>query len=143
MGQMGAKQVSIQPTMWRRSRIVFLAAALAVSLGSVAWGQPAAFDDDDYYHRHDEASERGYRNGYSDGMRQGQFDAERGRRFKFKNDDWEDSRGYEHWMGNHGHYKKAYREAYERGYRRAFDTGGRRDWDRDRDGRYRDHDSWR
>jgi hypothetical protein len=125
-------------TKWRITRVALLAVALAAALGSIAWGQPAAYDDDDNYRRHDEASERGYRNGYSDGLRQGQFDAERGRRFKFKTEDWGDSRGYEHWMGNHGHYKKAYREAYERGYRRAYDHDNRRDWDR-----HHDHDSWR
>jgi hypothetical protein len=45
-----------------------------------------------------------------DGLRVGQSDAERGRRFKFKNDDWEDSRGYQHWMGDKGRYKHEYRE---------------------------------
>ena len=64
----------------------------------------------------------------------GNSDSERGRRFKFKNDDWEDSRGYEHWMGNHGNYKRAYREGYERGYRRAYGY---------EDGRYRDRDDYR
>jgi hypothetical protein len=118
---------------WRTVRIAMLAAAVALPLGSVALGQPAGqYDYDD---RHDEAREQGYRNGYRDGIGAGQRDRDRGRRFKFKNDDWEDSRGYEHWMGNHGQYKQAYREGYERGYRRGFgsdyDRDGRRDHDRD------------
>lgn len=113
-----------------------LAAALAMPLSSVAWGQ----DRDDYSYNHDGARDQGYRNGYRDGARAGQYDRERGRRFNFKNDDWEDSRGYEHWMGSKGQYKHAYRESYERGYRRAY--SGDRDWDRDG---YRSHDrdDWR
>ncbi len=121
---------------WRTARIAILAAAVAVPLGSVAWGQPAQrYDDDGYNNRHDEAREHGYRNGLHDGMNAGQNDRDRGRRFKFKNDDWEDSRGYEHWMGNHGHYKQAYRDGYERGYRRGYGDyrNGYRDHDRDRD----------
>ena len=127
----------IRTTMSRALRIMALASAVALSLGSLAWGQPPAQrDDDDYYNRHDEAREHGYKNGSRDGQRAGQFDAERGRRFNFKNDDWEDSRGYEHWMGNKGHYKQAYRDGYERAYRQAFGYDhDRRDWDSDRDDR--------
>jgi hypothetical protein len=123
---------------WRMMRVALFAAALAASLGSIAWGQPAPqyYDDDRY--GHNEAREQGYKNGYSDGIRAGQYDLERGRRFKFKNDDWEDSRGYQGWMGNHGQYKQAYRDGYERGYRRGYD-GDRRD----RDDRYHDRDDWR
>jgi flagellar biosynthesis/type III secretory pathway protein FliH len=110
-----------------------LAAAVSLASGSLAWGQ---YDRDDYYNGHDEARERGYRNGYHDGQRAGQYDLERGRRFNFKNDDWEDSRGYEHWMGNKGHYKQAYRDGYERAYRQAYG------YDRDRRD-YRDRDDWR
>ena len=120
-------------TVWRWLRIALLAATVSAICGSVAWGQNyGRYDDDNYYNRGDEAREQGYRRGLDDGRRAGQFDAERGRRFKFKNDDWEDSRGYEHWMGNKGHYKQAYREGYERGYRRAFGSyehrGYRDDW---------------
>lgn len=125
---------------WRRVRTAVLALAVAIPLGSVAWGQPAGqYDDDHYYNRHDEAREQGFRNGYRDGQNAGQYDRDRGRRFKFKNDDWEDSRGFEHWMGNKGQYKHAYREGYERGYRRGY---GDRDYDRDG---YRNHDrdDWR
>lgn len=127
---------------WQSMRVAVLAGAVAISLGSVAWGQPPrTYDDDDYYNRHDEAREHGYKNGYRDGVNAGQNDRDRGRRFKFKNDDWEDSRGYEHWMGNHGHYKHAYREGYERGYRRAY---GDRDYDRDGYRNHdRDRDDWR
>lgn len=122
---------------WKAVRVVVLAAAVAVPIGSVAWGQPTGhYDDDDY--RHDEAREHGYKNGLRDGLNAGQYDRDRGRRFKFKNDDWEDSRGFEHWMGSKGHYKQAYREGYERGYRRGYGV------DRDRDDyRYHDRDDWR
>jgi hypothetical protein len=122
-------------------RTAALAALVLVALGSIAWGQAwAQYDDDDYSYRHDEAREHGFQNGYRDGSRTGQYDSERGRRFKFKNDDWEDAHGYEHWMGNRGHYRQAYREGYERGYRRAY---GYDDRYRDRDDyRWRDHD-WR
>jgi len=126
--------------IWRVLRTTALAAAAALALGSVAWGQSYGRDNDDYY-RNDEAREQGYRTGYRDGSRAGEYDAERGRRFKFKTDDWEDSRGYEHWMGNHGHYKQAYRDGYERGYRRAYGSYGYR---RDSDGyRSHDRDDWR
>ena len=122
--------------IWRWLKIAALATSMAITLGSVAWG----YDNDDYY-RHDEAREHGYQNGYQDGLRAGQYDRERGSRFRFKNDQWEDAHGYEHWMGSHGHYKQAYREGYEQGYRRAY--GDRWDRDRDRDRyRWRDHDDW-
>ncbi len=119
--------------IWRWIRISLLAASACVALASIAWGQDwRGYDRDNYSYNRDEARERGYRGGYHDGLRAGHYDAERGRRFKFKNDDWEDSRGYEHWMGNHGRYKKAYRRGYEDAYRRSFSSFGyRRDWDRD------------
>jgi len=123
-------------------RTIALGVLGSLALGSIAWGQAwGKYDDDDYYYRHDEAREHGFSNGYRDGVRAGQYDSERGRRFNFKNDDWEDSRGYEHWMGNHGSYKQAYRQGYERGYRRAYgyDDGPYRDRD---DYRWRDRD-WR
>ena len=124
--------------LFKRSlRVVALAAVVAVAMGSIAWG----YADDDYNYRRDEASEHGFRNGFQDGQRAGQFDAERGRRFHYKNDDWEDSRGYEHWMGDHGRYKHAYRDGYERGYRRAYGDYDRRGY-RD-DNRYHDRDDWR
>jgi len=129
-------------TLGRLFRLAALAVAVSLACGSVAWGQSGAqYDDDDRY-RHDEAREQGFHRGFDDGSRAGQFDAQRGRRFNFKNDDWEDSRGYEHWMGSKGRYKQAYREGYERGYRRTFsDYRGYRGY-RD-DDRYRDHDDWR
>ena len=113
-------------------RTMALATVVSLAFGSLAWG----YDDDNYY-RQDEARERGYRYGSQDGQRAGQYDAERGRRFKFKNDQWEDAHGYEHWMGNHGHYKQAYRDGYERAYRRSY--GFYVDRYRDRDD-YRRHD---
>lgn len=102
--------------IWRWLKLSLLAATASVMIGSLAWGQDyGRYDNDDHYNRRDDASEQGYRNGYRDGSRRGQSDADRGRRFKFKNDDWEDSRGYEHWMGNKDRYKHEYREGYERG----------------------------
>ena len=121
-------------------RIGLLAATVSLMFGAVSWAQYGRYDDDDYYNRRDEAREQGYRNGYRDGYRKGQDDADRGRRFKFKNDDWEDSRGYEHWMGDKGRYKHEYREGYEHGYREAYNYGYRRDRD---DYRWRDRDDWR
>jgi hypothetical protein len=121
-------------------RTLALAGLVSLAFASVAWGRPLGqYDDDDHYYRHDEAREHGFQNGYRDGSRAGQYDADRGRRFNFKNDDWEDSRGYQHWMGNKGQYKQAYREGYERGYRRTYGYDGYRDRD---DYRYRDRD-WR
>ena len=125
--------------IWRWIRLGLFAAAVSMALGSVTWGQ----DRDDYSYRRDEAREHGYRNGYRDGSTAGRYAADNGRRFNFKNDDWEDSRGFEHWMGSKGRYKQAYREGYERGYRRAYgDNGYRRDHDRD-DYRGHDRDDWR
>ena len=122
-------------------RVAALAATVSLAYGSVAWGQSwAQYDDDDRY-RHDQAREQGYRRGLDDGQRAGHLDADRGRRFNFKNDDWEDSRGYEHWMGNKGHYKQAYRDGYQSGYRRAYGEYDRRGY-RD-DDRHRDRDDWR
>ena len=124
--------------MWHWLRIAILAATASLVFGSVAWAQDygrSNNDDDRYNNRRDEPSEQGYRNGYRDGLRVGQSDADRGRRFKFKNDDWEDSRGYEHWMGNKGRYKHEYREGYERAYRQAYGSYNRRG--------YRDRDDWR
>ena len=131
-----------QNKIWRSMRVAALAAAtITVAAGSLAWGQ----DRDDYYYRgHDEAREHGYKSGYRDGFDKGQYDAQRGHRFKFKNDDWEDSRGFEHWMGSKGRYKQAYRDGYEQGYRRAFGQYNYNDGYRDRDDhRWHDRDDWR
>ena len=126
-------------SLGRWFRLAALAVTVSLACGSVAWGQSWAQSDDDDRYRHDQAREQGFHSGLDDGSHAGQFDAQHGRRFNFKNDDWEDSRGYEHWMGSKGQYKQAYREGYERGYRRAF-NGYRGYGD---DGRYRDHDDGR
>jgi len=127
--------------IWQWVRVAALAATASLAFGSMAWAQDGRYyDRDDSYNRRDDAREQGYRNGYNDGLRTGQSEADRGRRFKFKNDDWEDSRGFEHWMGDKGQYKRAYREGYERGYRRAYGSYGYRD----RDGyHWHDRDDWR
>lgn len=127
--------------IWRWIRMTVLAAGVSLAFGSVAWGQ-GRYDNDDSYNRRDEAREQGYRRGMDDGQRAGQVDAQHGRRFNFKNDDWEDSRGYEHWMGSKGQYKHSYREGYERGYRRSYGFYTDRYRDRD-DYRPRDRDDWR
>ena len=126
-------------------RMAVFGAAVMLAFGTVAWGQSwGYYNDDDYYRRHDEAREHGYRNGYRDGQRAGQYDADRGRRLKFKNDDWEDSRGFERWMGNKHDYKHAYRKGYERGYRETYNSYGYRYRDRDRyNDRWRDRNYWR
>jgi len=126
----------VRNQLWQWVRMATLAAAVCTAFGAVARAQ----DADDYSYRHDEAREHGYRNGYRDGSTAGQYDAGRGRRFNFKNDDWEDSRGFEHWMGSKGRYKDAYRHGYEEGYRRAYGNGYHRDRD---DYRWRDRDDWR
>lgn len=128
--------------IWRWTRVAALAATVSLAFGSVAWGQDyGRYDNDGSYNRRDQAREQGYHRGFDDGQRKGQYDAERGHRFKFKNDDWEDSRGFEHWMGNKKDYKYAYRDGYERGYREAYNNNGRY---RDRDDyQYRDRDDWR
>jgi hypothetical protein len=126
----------VRSTVLRWMKLAALATALAIPFGSMAWGQSywgqsSGYDRDDYNNRHDGARDQGYRNGYRDGQRQGQYDYERNRRFKFKTDDWEDSRGFEHWMGSKGQYKQAYRDGYERAYRQAYGSYDRR------------HDGWR
>jgi hypothetical protein len=127
---------------WRWIRVAALAATVSLAFGSVAWGQNwGRYDNDNSYNRDHEAREQGFRRGYDDGSRKGQYDAERGHRFKFKNDDWEDSRGFHRWMGDKRDYKYAYRDGYERGYREAYNNYGYRY--RDRDDRYRDRDDWR
>ena len=120
-------------------RVAALATTAFLSLGILAWGQD--YDRYDNYAYRDQAGDQGYRRGFDDGSQRGQYDVERGRRFNFKNDDWEDSRGFEHWMGSKGRYKQAYREGYERGYRRAYGYNDYRY--RDRDDRRRDRDDWR
>jgi hypothetical protein len=120
---------------WSWLRVAALAATLFLAFGSVAWGQSwGPYNADDHYYRHDEAREHGYRNGVRDGLRAGQYDTDHGRHFNFKNDDWEDSRDFEHWMGSKGNYKSAYRVGFERGYRRGYGY----DYDR-----YHDRDDWR
>ncbi len=106
--------------MLRTLRWAALATMVSLAFGSLAWGYDRG-----------EAREHGYQNGYRDGVRTGHNDRERGRRFNLKNDQWEDAHGYEHWMGDHGQYKRAYRDGYAEGYRRGFDSDDRRDWDRD------------
>jgi len=129
----------VRNAIWKSLRIAALAATVSLAFGSIAWGQSRDYDNDGY--RYDQTRERGFQNGSRDGQRQGEYDAERGRRFKFKTDDWEDSRGFEHWMGSKGRYKDAYRDGYEQGYRRAYGYGDRY---RDRDDyRRHDRDDWR
>jgi hypothetical protein len=135
-----AEDIMTRSKIWWTLRTMALAAAVSLAFGSLAWG----YDNDDY--RRDEVRERAYQNGYQDGTRAGHYDRERGYRFRFKNDQWEDARsGYEHWMGSFGHYKKAYRSGYEAGYRQTFNSygdrhGRDRDWD---DHRWHDRDDWR
>lgn len=125
--------------IWRRIRVAALAATASLAFGSLAWGQNwGRYDNDGYNYSYQDAREQGYRRGYDDGLRKGQSDADRGHRFKFKNDDWEDSRGFEHWMGDKRDYKRAYRDGYERGYRRGYGYNGYRDGYR-----WRDRDDWR
>ena len=134
-----ATEITMRSTIWSWTRLTLLAATVALAFGSLAWGQ-----NYDYYH--DEAREGGYRNGYRDGFHMGEYDRDRGHRFKFRNDDWEDSRGFEHWMGSKGRYKQAYRDGYENGYRRAYGDYGDRYRDRDRyryDHERHDRDDWR
>ena len=124
----------------RGARLAALAAVISLTFGSLAW----AHDNDDYYARHDEATEHGYQNGYRDGVEHGRYDQMRGYRYNFKSDQWEDAdNGYEHWMGSRGRYKKAYREGYVSGYRQSFGGYGyRHDQDDDRY-RWHDRDDWR
>ena len=130
--------------IWRNTRITLLAVTVSLVFASMAWGQSyGRYDDDDSYHRRDQAGDQGYRSGYRDGLRVGQTDSERGRRFKFKNDDWEDSRGFQHWMGDKGEYKRAYRDGYEQGYRRSYASYGDRRYDNRRYDDHRDHDRYR
>lgn len=124
---------------WLRTAAV--GTALTLAFGTVAWGQSWGYYDDNHdYDRHHEARERGFRRGYDDGFRKGQYDGDRRHRFKFKNDDWEDSRGFEHWMGDKHDYKRAYRKGYERGYREAYNNYGYRYRD---DYGWRNRDDWR
>jgi len=132
----------LRQSMVRWLRMAVLGTAVSLAFGTMASAQSWGYGDDHSYDRHDNARERGFHRGYDDGFRKGQYDADRRHRFKFKNDDWEDSRGFEHWMGDKHEYKHAYRKGYERGYREAYNNYGHRDRDRD-DYRWRDRDNWR
>ena len=132
----------LRQSMVRWFRMALLGAAVSLAFGTMASAQSWGYGDDHSYDRRDDACERGFHRGYDDGFRKGQYDADRRHRFKFKNDDWEDSRGFEHWMGDKHDYKRAYRKGYERGYREAYNNYGYRDRDRD-DYRWRDRDNWR
>ncbi len=126
--------------MFRSLRIAALAAVITMGLASVAW----AHGDDDYYYRHDETREHGYQNGFRDGVDHGRYDRTQKYRYNYKSDQWEDAdRGYEHWMGSRGQYKRAYRDGYVRGYERGYNSySWRNDGDRD-DYRRHDRDDWR
>jgi flagellar biosynthesis/type III secretory pathway protein FliH len=126
--------------MVRWLRMAALGAAVSLAFGTMASAQSWGYGDDRSYDRHDDARERGFHRGYDDGFRKGQYDVDRGHRFNFKNDDWEDSRGYDHGMGNKNDYRRAYRHGYERGYREAYNSYRHRDRD---DDRWRDRDNWR
>jgi hypothetical protein len=111
---------------------------------TLSFAPSARADDDDYRYRHDEAREHGYHNGYDDGVRHGRYDHGEGYRYNVHSQQFNDGRdGYQYWMGNFGHYKKAYRTGYEDGYRQGFNSYAyRRDRDGDRDD-YRRRDGWR
>lgn len=131
----------LRTKLLRAARLAALAAVATLTFGSLAWAH------NDNYYRRDQARDRGYQYGYRDGVREGRYDRMQGYRYNYKSQQWDDGDGgYEHWMGSHGQYKKAYRSAYARGYREGY--GGyrnRRDRDRyryDYDRRY-DRDGWR
>jgi hypothetical protein len=140
-------RTTFQIPRWRAAiahgiRLAALVAAVSLAFGSLAW----AHDDDDYYSRHDAARENGYQAGYRDGMSHGRYDRERGARYNFKSDRWEDAdAGFQHWMGSRGRYKKAYRNGYVNGYNQGFSFYGNY-WNGDRDNYrrrdYRDDYGW-
>src|SRR5579864_2813412 len=130
----------LRQSVVRWFRMALLGAVVSLAFGTMASAQSWGYGDDRSYDRHEDARDRGFHRGYDDGSRKGQYDADRGHRFNFKNDDWEDSRGFEHWMGDKHEYKRAYRNGYERGYREAFNNYRHRDRD---DDRWRDRDNWR
>lgn len=130
----------LRRTWLRAMRLAALAAVVSLAFGSLAW----AHDDDDYYQRQDEARERGYQNGYRDGISHGRYDRTQGYRYNFKSDQWEDADGgYQHWMGSRGRYKKAYREGYVNGYREGYNAYGYRYYRDHDDYRWHDRDDWR
>lgn len=71
-------------------------------------------------------------NGYRDGVRHGQDDRNRNRRFDYQNSsDFRDaSRGYRSEYGNRDAYRNAYREGFRRGYEEAYrnSRGNNRPW---------------
>jgi len=59
-------------------RMALLGTVVSLAFGAVAWGQSwGRYDDDDYYNRHDEAREHGFKNGYRDGQRAGRHQRDR------------------------------------------------------------------
>lgn len=63
--------------IWQLVRVAALAATASLAFGSMAWAQDGRYyDNDDSYNRRDDARQHGYRNGYNDGLRTGQSDAD-------------------------------------------------------------------
>jgi hypothetical protein len=90
-----------------------MALTILLALGSFAVTQA----EDRYHGGALEARQHGYEHGYRDGFHNGREDHERRARFDFNSDDYKHGdRGYEHYMGDKGEYKRGYREGYQGGY---------------------------
>jgi hypothetical protein len=65
-------------------------------------------------------------NGYRDGLRQGQDDVNRRRRYDYNDDSrYRDaSNGYRSEYGNRDAYRNAYREGFKRGYDEGYRRSG-------------------
>ena len=88
----------------------------------------------------------GYDRGDDEGYRQGERDARRHERFRYRDEGrYRDSdRGYKGWMGPRFEYERTYRRGFEEGYARAyrrFARYGRDDCDDHRE-RYDRRERW-
>jgi hypothetical protein len=89
------------------------------------------------YQRTQYARSRGFDRGYSDGVKHGRKDGDKGRSFNVRrDDDFRDAdNGYHREYGPRYEYSTGYRDGYQEGYRRGYAEYSRGYYGR---GRYRD-----
>ena len=122
-----------------------LAAALAIGvigLSSTACATGYGYGNGGGYGRYGDYGDRGryndyryverqaYDNGFRDGLRAGERDGRRGRRFDpSRHDDWRDAdHGFRREYGDHNLYRRAFRGGFESGYSQGYRQYGYRRW---------------
>ena len=124
--------------MLTMKRLLPAALTIGVLASTTACATGYAYGDQGRYGRYGDRSYRygervAYDNGFRDGVRAGEGDGRRGRRFEpSRHGDWKDADdGFRREYGDHNLYRRNYRIGFEQGYSqgyRRYDNGRYRRW---------------